>query len=73
MALIEPGASFQDIYDAIEAAGAELMVSVPDIGWGSMGGNQQDNGLTYLPYGKDWRNIEAIFTREYFDNVKVCA
>lgn len=57
VALIEPGASFQDIYDAIEAAGAELMVSVPDIGWGSMGGNQQDNGLTYLPYGKDWRNI----------------
>lgn len=56
-ALIEPGASFQDIYDAIEAAGADLMVSVPDIGWGSMGGNQQDNGLTYLPYGKDWKNI----------------
>lgn len=57
VALIEPGASFQDIYDAIEAAGADLMVSVPDIGWGSMGGNQQDNGLTYLPYGKDWKNI----------------
>lgn len=57
VALIEPGASFQDVYDAIEAAGADLMVSVPDIGWGSMGGNQQDNGLTYLPYGKDWRNI----------------
>ncbi|GGC84612.1 hypothetical protein GCM10011512_09350 [Tersicoccus solisilvae] len=57
VALIEPGASFQDIYDAIEAAGADLMVSVPDLGWGSMGGNQQDNGLTYLPYGKDWRNI----------------
>jgi len=56
-ALIEPGASFQEIYDAIEAAGASLMVSVPDLGWGSMGGNQQDNGLTYLPYGKDWRNI----------------
>lgn len=56
-ALIEPGASFQDIYDAIEAAGASLMVSVPDLGWGSMGGNQQDNGLTYLPYGKDWKNI----------------
>lgn len=56
-ALVEPGASFQDIYDAITAADAELMVSVPDLGWGSMGGNQQDNGLTYLPYGKDWRNI----------------
>ncbi|MFT4212072.1 MAG: FAD-binding oxidoreductase [Microbacterium sp.] len=57
VALIEPGASFQDIYDAIEAADAGLMVSVPDLGWGSMGGNQQDNGLTYLPYGKGWRNI----------------
>lgn len=57
VALIEPGASFQDIYDAIDQAGADLLVSVPDLGWGSMGGNQQDNGLTYLPYGKDWRNI----------------
>lgn len=56
-ALIEPGVSFQELYEAVEAAGANLMVSVPDLGWGSMGGNQQDNGLTYLPYGKDWRNI----------------
>ncbi|MBO1902700.1 FAD-binding oxidoreductase [Leucobacter weissii] len=56
-AVVEPGVSFAELYDAVEAAGADLMVSVPDLGWGSMGGNQQDNGLTYLPYGKDWRNI----------------
>ncbi|MDO6966149.1 FAD-binding oxidoreductase [Rhizobium alvei] len=56
-ALIEPGVSFQDMYDAIEAAGADLMVSVPDLGWGSLGGNSQDNGLTYLPYGKDFQAI----------------
>ena len=56
-ALIEPGVSFKDLYDEIEAAGLDFMISVPDLGWGSVGGNQQDNGLTYLPYGKDWRNI----------------
>lgn len=56
-ALIEAGASFQDVYDAIEAAGANLMLSVPDLGWGSVGGNSLDNGLTYLPYGKDQQAI----------------
>lgn len=56
-ALIEPGVSFQDMYDAIETDGADLMVSVPDLGWGSLGGNSQDNGLTYLPYGRDFQAI----------------
>ncbi|WP_395334836.1 FAD-binding oxidoreductase [Novosphingobium sp. BL-8H] len=62
-ALIEPGVSFQDMYDAIESSGANLMVSVPDLGWGSLGGNSQDNGLTYLPYGRDFQavcGIEAV-------------
>ncbi|MFV0372947.1 FAD-binding oxidoreductase [Microbacterium sp.] len=52
-ALVEPGVSFQDMYDAIQAADANLMVSVPDLGWGSLSGNSLDNGLTYLPNGKD--------------------
>lgn len=56
-ALVEPGVSFQDLYDAIEAAGADLMVSVPDLGWGSISGNSLDNGLTYLPYGKDQQAV----------------
>lgn len=56
-ALIEPGVSFQDMYDALESAGSNLMVSVPDLGWGSLGGNSLDNGLTYLPYGKDFQAI----------------
>ncbi|WP_310634088.1 FAD-binding oxidoreductase [Paraburkholderia sp.] len=56
-ALVEPGVSFQDMYDAIESAGANLMVSVPDLGWGSLGGNSQDNGLTYLPYGRDFQTV----------------
>jgi len=34
---------------------------------------QEWSEYAYLECGKDWRNIEAIFTREYFDNVKVCA
>lgn len=56
-ALIEPGVSFDELHHAIEAADADLMVSVPDLGWGSVGGNSLDNGLTYLPYGKDFQAI----------------
>ena len=29
------------------------MLSVPDIGWGSVIGNTLDHGMTYLPYGVD--------------------
>lgn len=56
-ALIEPGVSFQDMHDAIEAAGLDLMVSAPDLGWGSIGGNSLENGLTYLPYGRDFQAV----------------
>ncbi|MCX6502497.1 MAG: FAD-binding oxidoreductase [Microbacterium sp.] len=56
-ALVEPGVSFQDMYDALETAGSGLMVSVPDLGWGSLGGNSLDNGLTYLPNGKDFAAV----------------
>ena len=27
----------------------------------------------YLSCGKDWRNVEAIFSSKYFENNKVCA
>ena len=56
-ALVEPGVSFQDMYDALEASGSRLMVSVPDLGWGSLGGNSLDNGLTYLPLGRDHQAV----------------
>lgn len=56
-ALLEPGVSFQQLYDEIRARGLRLMVSVPDLGWGSVGGNALDHGLTYLPNGKDFMAV----------------
>ena len=29
------------------------MLSIPDLGWGSVVGNTLDHGITYLPYGND--------------------
>ena len=29
------------------------MVSIPDLGWGSVVGNMLDNGVTYLPHAQD--------------------
>jgi 4-cresol dehydrogenase (hydroxylating) flavoprotein subunit len=56
-ALVEPGVSFQQLYDEIQERGLRLMVSVPDLGWGSLAGNSLDHGLTYLPYGKDFMAV----------------
>ncbi|MDR5698695.1 FAD-binding oxidoreductase [Agromyces aerolatus] len=53
-AVVEPGVRWFDLYDALHELGDELMVSVPDIGWGSVVGNSLDNGMTYLPLGSDW-------------------
>jgi 4-cresol dehydrogenase (hydroxylating) flavoprotein subunit len=53
-AVVEPGVSWFDLYDAIEAGGHDLMLSIPDLGWGSVVGNSLDNGETYLPYGMDF-------------------
>ncbi len=50
-AVVEPGVRWFDLYDAIQAGGHKLMLSVPDLGWGSVIGNTLDHGLTYLPYG----------------------
>jgi 4-cresol dehydrogenase (hydroxylating) len=53
-AVVEPGVRWMDLYEAIEAGGHSLMLSVPDIGWGSVIGNTMDSGGTYLPYGSDF-------------------
>jgi 4-cresol dehydrogenase (hydroxylating) len=52
-AVVEPGVRWFDLYEAIKAGGHELMLSIADIGWGSVIGNTLDNGITYLPYGQD--------------------
>jgi len=54
-AVVEPGVRWLDLYDAIEAGGHDLMVSVPDLGWGSVIGNTLDSGVTYLPLGMDYQ------------------
>ncbi len=50
-ALIEPGVTFQRLYEALRAIDAPLMMSVPDLGWGSMTGNALEHGLGYNVLG----------------------
>jgi 4-cresol dehydrogenase (hydroxylating) flavoprotein subunit len=52
-AVVEPGVRWFDLYDAIQAGGHKLMLSIADLGWGSVIGNTLDNGITYLPHAQD--------------------
>jgi 4-cresol dehydrogenase (hydroxylating) len=52
-AVVEPGVRWFDLYEAIQAGGHKLTVSVPDLGWGSVVGNTLDHGMSYMPYGVD--------------------
>lgn len=54
-AVVEPGVRWFDLYDVLHEQGDELLVSVPDVGWGSVIGNSLDNGMTYLPAGSDFQ------------------
>ena len=38
-AVVEPGVSFFDLYEAVRSSGHKLWISVPDLGWGSVIGN----------------------------------
>ncbi|OYX62213.1 MAG: hypothetical protein B7Y88_14585, partial [Sphingomonadales bacterium 32-64-17] len=50
-ALIEPGVSFAQLYDALREQDAPLMMSVPDLGWGSIIGNALEHGYGYNVMG----------------------
>ena len=52
-AVVEPGVRWFDLYEAIQAGGHRLMLSIADVGWGSVMGNTLDHGVTYMPYGVD--------------------
>jgi 4-cresol dehydrogenase (hydroxylating) len=52
-AIVEPGVSWQDLHDAIEAGGHDLAASIVDIGWGGVVSNTLEHGLTYMPYSID--------------------
>ena len=53
-AVVEPGVRWFDLYEAITAGGHRLMLSIADLGWGSVVGNALDHGVTYMPYGADF-------------------
>ncbi len=53
-AVVEPGVRWFDLQEALAAGGHKLMLSVPDLGWGSVIGNSLDNGVTYLPNGQNF-------------------
>ena len=46
-ALLEPGVTFRQLYAELRRRGAPLMMSVPDLGWGSVIGNALDHGYGY--------------------------
>lgn len=48
---VEPGVTFQQLYDELRAQDAPLMMSVPDLGWGSMTGNALEHGYGYNVLG----------------------
>jgi 4-cresol dehydrogenase (hydroxylating) flavoprotein subunit len=53
-AVVEPGVRWFDLYEAITAGNHRLMLSIADLGWGSVVGNSLDHGVTYMPYGADF-------------------
>ena len=53
-AVVEPGVRWFDLYEAIRAGNHRLMLSIADLGWGSVIGNTLDHGVTYMPYGVDF-------------------
>jgi len=49
--LLEPGVSYFQLYEHLQASGSGLMIDCPDLGWGSVVGNALDRGVGYTPYG----------------------
>jgi len=63
--LVEPGVSYFDMYQHLQATGSKLWLDVPDPGWGSMVGNALDSGggYTAAPYRGHFEaqcGIEAV-------------
>lgn len=55
--VVEPGVSFFDLYEHLQANEIPLWMSVPGNAWGSVMGNALDRGFGYTPYGTHTRNI----------------
>ncbi|CAN7618789.1 FAD-binding oxidoreductase [Caballeronia sp. LjRoot34] len=50
-ALVEPGVSYYDLYQALQARGVRLWLDPPAAGWGSVVGNTLERGFGTTPYG----------------------
>lgn len=50
-AILEPGVTFHALYQELRRRNAPLMMSVPDLGWGSVIGNALDHGYGYNIHG----------------------
>lgn len=48
-AVVEPGVRFLDLYAHLQQHGHRMLMSVPDIGWGSPIGNALERGFGYAP------------------------
>lgn len=49
--VVEPGVSYNDLYDEVQRQGKKVMIDTPDLGWGSLIGNAADHGFGYTKYG----------------------
>lgn len=49
--VVEPGVSYNDLYEHLRAIGSTLWMDCPDIGWGSPVGNMMDHGVGFTVYG----------------------
>lgn len=52
--LLEPGVTYYNLYDALQAQGSNLWCDTPDLPGGSVMGNALDRGVGYTPYGDHW-------------------
>jgi 4-cresol dehydrogenase (hydroxylating) len=59
-ALIEPGVSFDQLYAEIQSKGYKLLMSVPDLGWGSVVGNSSQYGYGYTLNGVHAKAINGM-------------
>lgn len=50
-ALVEPGVSYYDLYQALQTRGIGLWLDPPAAGWGSVVGNTLERGFGTTPYG----------------------
>ena len=50
-ALVEPGVTYFDLYEALRARGSTLWLDPPAAGWGSVVGNTLERGFGTTPYG----------------------